>query len=282
MFGTVPLHTPFSRTMHKTEESIFSPSDVVAVGPWRCQDVECVASSSPVARTEQTTLEFVDTFWTSYRVLYPVAFDGPMVGLLWIESCTARKLRLRVKTTSFARYVATRSPSFASAHPKIERANPIGLTIMVVSADGQVAITKRSASLDQNPGKLYFIGGYIEPSSSGHLKGLVCKNAAREISEELGLAGSGVAVTGMAIDPEYCHPELFAICKVADRAPEIDKAWQNAQDKREASKLMFRPIMEMLSIHFDNQKEGVTWSFLAATYLLSQCWKQILPMLESY
>jgi 8-oxo-dGTP pyrophosphatase MutT (NUDIX family) len=281
MHGTGQVHTTFSPVMYRAEKSLFSPSHVVAVGPWRCKDVECISVLSP-GNGERTTRDYIDALWTAFKKRHPSAFDGPMLGLVGIQSCTARRLRLGVKRTGYAEYVATRSPAFANEHPEIERANPIGLTIIVVSADNKCVITQRSPSVDQNPGMAYFIGGYLEPPSDGDLTGLVCRNATREINEELGLAGGGALITGMALDPHYCHPELFAVSRVAHRSADIAEAWRSALDSDEASRLLFRPMRETISASAGQLLgAGMTWSFRAATHLLRRCWGQVTPMLDS-
>lgn len=267
-------------TMPKSKTSSFSEAHVMALGAWHCDQVTC--TYAPLGRDARVpTCAYVDNLWESHKIRYPSAFDGPLLGLVEVNNQTTKELPLLVKRTSYAQYIATREPSFEIECPGVERANPIGMTIVLLSADDKVVVTHRSAAVDQNAGRPYFVGGYVEPPAHQNLSGVICANAAREIEEELGMKSLAVIIIGMARDPFYCHPELFAVSRVPVRAVDIPEVWRSARDRHEASQLSLLPISEL----FANSEQvlfpaGVTWSFSAATSLLKRSWRRVEPLLS--
>jgi len=204
-----------------------------------------------------------------------------MLGLVAVETKPPTGLTCLVKPTSYAEYVATRAPAFEITHPGVERANPLGITIVIVSSDDSVVVTYRSSGADQNPGMPYFIGGYLEPPQDGTFANIVGSNATREVIEELGAVTQNVLVVGVAADPLYCHPELLAVGRIDVEGKHIVEMWHGAWDKDEARELVLLPLSQLLSVDYDLLfPRGVTWSFGAATSLLRRCWSRVSPLLE--
>jgi 8-oxo-dGTP pyrophosphatase MutT (NUDIX family) len=252
-----------------TEQIPFSETHIAVAGIWRCGQVKC--SYLPAEQEEHAAhLAYIKEFWDSYQQSHPAAFDGPLLGLSAIDCGDSNELHLLVKQTSYSQYVATRDPSFATRCPGIKRADPIGITTVVISSDERVVVTRRSASAEQNPGLLYFIGGYAEPPGAEPLDDLICRNARRELSEELGVASSNpMLILGLALDPVYCHPEFFLVTRLAVPASAIADLWQRATARQEASELMLLPISEFWSTSNEILfPEGVTWSFEVGAFLL--------------
>ena len=262
------------------ERTPFFEAHILAAGPWRCDQVKCFYPSQD---RDRKTIDpaYINEFWRSYRVEYPLAFNGSMLKLLEIEHCSQEEFRLVVEPTTYAEYVATRSPEFDITYPESERANPIGMTIIVLSSDNKVVITRRSATVEQNPGLPYFVGGYVEPSMSGELDRIVCDNAARELEEELGVRNTdNMIIAGMAMDPYYSHPELFAITRLGLPSTEIPMTWNKAQGRHEASELLLLPVQKLLSESNESLfPEDVTWSFKVGSFFLRQKWHLITDML---
>jgi 8-oxo-dGTP pyrophosphatase MutT (NUDIX family) len=259
----------------------FSEADILAAGLWRCDQVKC-SYSPEKGESESVDPAYINEFWNSYQRRYPSAFNGQMLGLIGIERCDTDALRLAVKRTSYAEYVATRDHSFPITHPRMRRANPIGITALALTSDDQVVVTRRSASAEQNPGMPYFVGGYAEPPLNEQLPDdLICANALRELTEELGVANIDAMIAiGMAMDRVYCHPEMFVTTRLRVRASEIQESWERATGRQEASKLMFLPVAELLSTADEVLfPDGVTWSFAVGTFLLKQCRERIGPAL---
>ncbi len=210
--------------------------------------------------------------WQSHTLLHPDAFDGEMLGVVsYREDCG---LHLIVRITSYAEYIATRDPGFAASHPQLRRANPLGVTILLKTADQMVIASRRSLTAEQNPGLLYFIGGYAHPrdvldaSSDFSLQTII-----RESAEELAVNVSSALVLGIATDPQYCHPELFAVASVSESTHEVNKKWQSAVDRSEAAELVFLPLQELLlsACNFYD----ITWSFETGLHLLGMCRRKL-------
>jgi len=202
-----------------------------------------------------------------------------MLGLVAAQSKTGT-LRLILKHTSYSEYIATRDVAFDTTHPGVERANPLGLTVIPISADNWVIATRRSPSADQNPSLPYFVGGYVEPPRTPDLTGIISFNFARELNEEVGVSPSSLVVTGLATDPVHHHPELFAVTRMATLAAELRTSWRMARDKHEASEVILLPLFKLLTEpHYSFFPEGVTWSFSLATLLLKRCWAKLEPLL---
>jgi 8-oxo-dGTP pyrophosphatase MutT (NUDIX family) len=264
-----------------TKTVSFTEENIRAAGVWSCDQVKCCYTSEWRDRDIVDTT-YVNECWKSYRARYPFAFNGGMLGLVEIKNCDASELLLLIRHTCYAEYVATRDPFFHADHPQSTRANPIGITIVALSSDDNVVITRRAGAADQNPGLPYFVGGYAEPPASNELDGILCANAQRELAEELGISNiSTMLVIGIAMDPLYCHPELFVVARLHIQASDVHSAWSRAQSRDEASGLILLPVSELLSVPSEILfPSGVTWSFEAGAFLLKQWWDRLVPVLR--
>lgn len=251
--------------------SSFSPSDVAASGRWPRASIECVMVSTPEARAE--FLRHKDAVWRAHVRRNPSAFDGKLLGLDAIRRSTPDHLLLAVRETSFSDYVATRDPSYRESSFGVARASPIGITSVVVSSDGVAVVTKRSEKADQNPGMLYFVGGYAEGVSDEVLPDAIGENAVREIEEELGIGGvTSLTVLGVAVDRTYCHPEVFLVANVVADIHAIAESWRRARGRDEASSLMPEPMTNLLRDQPIVVAAPRTWSYEAAVYFLRRNW----------
>jgi hypothetical protein len=125
---------------------------------------------------------------------------------------TSETLSIEVSQTRFSQYIATRAPSFTERFSEAERADPLGMTAVIRTRDHQYVIGVRSEAADQNPGHLYFIGGFPESTSAPSTGFDLAGELRREIREETGIGSDSIRssrLIGIAYDPEYCHPELF-------------------------------------------------------------------------
>ncbi|MGR9138693.1 NUDIX domain-containing protein (plasmid) [Rhizobium leguminosarum] len=173
-------------------------------------------------------------------------------------------LTLMVERTTFSAYITSRSPEFTNVFPGSGRADPLGLTVLLVSRDGKLLLTQRSLSAEQNPGAVYFIGGYAEPPKiDGNVD--LFSEAAREVREEVGVEDLDVKkawVIGMAYDPVYCHPELFFLARSSLSEQEIAEKSTCAVDRQETHNLFFTPLESALS-HNSGSLNNLpkTWSY---------------------
>ncbi|WP_307146561.1 NUDIX domain-containing protein [Rhizobium tibeticum] len=204
-----------------------------------------------------------EKIWSEFAAKRPPAFDGQ---LLRLKSFAAEEhsLTLLVERTTFSAYITTRAPEFINAFPKSGRADPLGLTVLVVSRDGKLVLTQRSLSAEQNPGAIYFIGGYAEPSKiDGDVD--LFGEAAREVKEEVGIDDLDLDrtwVIGLAYDPVYCHPELFFLAQSELSEQEIVEKSASAVDRQEAHNLYFAPLELALSQKSGNLSDlPKTWSY---------------------
>ncbi|MBL0371002.1 NUDIX hydrolase [Rhizobium sp. KVB221] len=209
--------------------------------------------------------------WEVLRTNRPSAFDGVLLRMA-SHQLEGGRLTLSTSRTSFSAYMATRHPEFYVENTKAARADPLGLTAIVLTADDHVIVTKRSLTADQNPGGLYFVGGYAWPGASDGLVDLF-NEAAREIEEEIAvvdIARFASFAIGLAYDPVFCHPELFLLMPSKSTAANILTAAEHAPDRNEASQLLAYPITDILDENGPLVSMPKTWSFIKARHFLHQ------------
>ncbi|SIR01449.1 hypothetical protein SAMN05880590_110131 [Rhizobium sp. RU35A] len=207
--------------------------------------------------------------WDAHRAQNASAFDGSLLRLDDLRVDQGR-LVLQASRTCYSAYVATRHPEFAVAHPDARRADPLGMTALVVTADDHVIVTRRSLTADQNPGALYLIGGYAEPPEVDGSVDLF-QEIAREIAEEIAvtdLVRSASSAIGMGYDPVFCHPELFFVTPSRSSAADILKVARQARDRGEASRILAYPLAAFFSGRSVLADAPETWSFITARSFL--------------
>lgn len=220
--------------------------------------------SAPVEALRQTT-------WRTTLAKRPTAFDGALLRLDG-HQVSEDRLRLTASRTTFSAYVATRDPRFADDHPGEARADPLGMTAIVTTADRQAIVTRRSLSADQNPGALYFVGGYAEPRGAGDTVNLF-DDAAREIAEEIAVTDLDRATSyaiGLAYDPLYCHPELIFLTVSASTAAAILVGARDAPDRDEAAELIAVPLSDLLDGRGGPTHAPRTWSYTKTCAFLAR------------
>ncbi|WP_017965488.1 hypothetical protein [Rhizobium leguminosarum] len=207
--------------------------------------------------------------WAAVCAKRPAAFDGALLRMASYR-VEGERLSIAASRTRFSAYVATRHPAFASEHPHADRADPLGLTAIVLTSDGKVIVTKRSLLADQNPGGLYLIGGYAEPGESDGPVDLF-NEIAREVEEEISVgdvAPSEAVAVGLAYDPVFCHPELFLLMPSKSTAADIVSGADGAADRDEASELLFYSVDDILDDNGPHKNAALTWSFIKARRFL--------------
>jgi 8-oxo-dGTP pyrophosphatase MutT (NUDIX family) len=124
---------------------------------------------------------------------------------------TPDRLSLVLGRTDYRQFVGTRT-GVALAEPLHSDglANPLGTSVVAVTADEHVLVARRPLDSDINPGRWFLVGGFLEPSDLTDGGG-VFGGAEREVREELGLDAqdvSGTRCTGLVYDEVVLHPEL--------------------------------------------------------------------------
>ena len=145
-------------------------------------------------------------------------FDGPMCRL---ESWTVyqNKLCLHISESSYKLFLGTNMahPEFAAEFGPEVMANPVGVSPALRTADQQLLLGRRNASLAYYPGRVHPFAGSMEPSDAGPFA-----TARRELGEELSLHPEEIAdlkCTGIAQDQSLLQPELiFAARTILTRA----------------------------------------------------------------
>ena len=180
-----------------------------ALGPWEAAQVKCARGESSFAPPAMVLSE-IEQVWTMMAQKPEVhLFDGKMCRL---ESFSAEpaELRMKLSETSYKSFAGTNmhNPQFAAQYGESAMANPLGISVALISADGFLAMGRRNERVAYYPGRIHPFAGALEPAD-----GLEVFNAVRrELAEELNLSGEELTqmkCLGMAEDRGLAQPELI-------------------------------------------------------------------------
>lgn len=180
---------------------------VRTTGCWRDGQVlvrETPTTYHPSADTEAA----IERAWTAAKArLGDHLFDGPMCRFEGFEiDAAGGRCVLSFSRTSYRLFLGT---NLASATlPGQERANPVGVSTGLVSADGWFLLGRRSGRVAYYPHRLHPFAGSLEPSDRPDL----FDEARRELREELSLSAADVgdlALLGIVEDLAISHPETI-------------------------------------------------------------------------
>ena len=150
----------------------------------------------------------IDAAWVAAAARPGVRlFDGPMCRLeRW--QATPDHLHLDLSPTSYKPFVGTNmaNPALAERFGRDVMANPVGVSTVLVTADGSVLLGRRNASVAYYPNRVHCFAGCLEPTDPDVFAAL-----RRELAEELSLADDEVAdlrCTGVVEDDALRQPEL--------------------------------------------------------------------------
>lgn len=194
----------------------------------------------------------------------PTLFDGKLARLSRISLCKG-EVSLTLEETQYSVYVSTRSGTLANTF----RANPLGVTALVVTSDGKLVVTRRSAHADQNPSAAYFVGGYVEPPIHGSRVSMF-DECARELNEELGLQADmleKILLLGIEYDTQFYHPEAFVLCKSSVPSKELDKLWRTAKDRDESQSIAAVELSDEYQV-CGEIRSPYSWSYTVGLQLL--------------
>ncbi len=161
----------------------------------------------------------IDAAWAAKAARPGVRlFDGPMCRLdAWRP--TPGGLHLTLSPTSYRPFVGTNmaNPILADVYGPDVMANPVGVSPVLLTADGFLMFGRRNASVAYYPGRVHPFAGSMEPSDVD-----IFAAVRRELAEELSLAAADVSdlrCTGVAEDVALRQPELiFAAATAVTRA----------------------------------------------------------------
>jgi 8-oxo-dGTP pyrophosphatase MutT (NUDIX family) len=205
--------------------------------------------------------------WGRHKRRWPRDFDGPLVRLSR-STVTGGSVYLECGRTGYGDYIASRDPFFGEAFPGVMRADPIGMTIIVIGSDRRLLVSRRSEYVDQNPGAIAFIGGYAEPPSvDGPLD--LFGQAARELREETGIIDVDPAaswILGGAYDPTFCHPEIFFVLRATVPGEALLDNIGSAVDADETQSFQLLPFDDL----YDAKKAPVmvSWNYSVGCAML--------------
>ena len=194
------------------------------LGNW--QRGQVVATAAPSTRSIVPDVErAVDRAWAEASArLGAKLYDGPMCRLERLEA-SPDTLRLWVSSTSYKPFLGT---NLASADtPAAAMANPLGLSVALVTSDRWLMLGRRNASVAYYPNRIHPFAGSLEP---GELND-VFRGVLRELDEELKLAESDIAdlrCLGLIEDAKLRQPEIIfsarSTCTRADIESSLDDA----------------------------------------------------------
>src|SRR4051812_24998407 len=135
-----------------------------ALGPWQAHQVSCARAQSTFAPPLSVRLE-IEQVWAMMGQKPGVhLFDGRMCRL---ESFTAdpQGLRMVLSETTYKSFAGTNmhNPQFRSQYGESAMANPLGISVALISADGFLAMGRRNERVAYYPGRIHPFAGALEP-----------------------------------------------------------------------------------------------------------------------
>jgi 8-oxo-dGTP pyrophosphatase MutT (NUDIX family) len=241
--------------------------DLLFVGEWSRGQVQSRIIGS-VYPPDQCS-GFLSDAWRKYQQRHPLSFDGTLLSLKGYTADSG-SLIFSLARVPFSWYIATRDPKFSSHYPQVKRADPVGLTAIIVTSDNGVVIGRRAATADPNPGAIYYVGGMadsgdVDENGSIDLFKAIRREIREEINLEIGL-NEPAKIVGMAYDPLYCHPEIFFLLPISLTSKQISEIICNV-DRSEFSHLSIFSSAEYESCCLDAQPK--TWSFHVGYHLVA-------------
>lgn len=206
-----------------------------------------------------------NALFQQFQASRPGAYDGHLVGLQQLQT-DRDQLTICGAPVLFSEYLATRDPHHS---PEWPRANPIGTTSMLMTSDGDILVSVRSLQVEQNPGGLYFVGGFTEFAADGSFD--LFANAEREVEEETGLklpqAIADTTLIGIDYDDIFPHPEAFFLVQLTLSSAEL-AAHLRHHKHEEAEKFELLSQADFFAIQPADRL--LTWSFQTGRQLLAE------------
>ncbi len=178
-------------------------------GQWLPEDVKSHAAPD-TRRTLPEVDALIDAAWKSAGQRPGIhLFDGAMCR--WESSkVDGQRLTLGFSQTSYRIFLGTNLsyPQLYDTHGPDVLANPVGLSVILLTHDGYLLMGQRSDSVAYHAGRVHPFAGTLEPADAGN----VFHGIYRELQEELHLPASEVidpSLIGIAEDTAIHQPELI-------------------------------------------------------------------------
>ena len=218
--------------------------DLRAAGDWLPHQV-VVTWTADSRKVVPEVERAIDDAWRAAAArLGNKLFDGPMCRLEhW--SASPERLELTLSRTSYRPFLGTNyaNAALADAHGRDVLANPVGLSTILETADGQLLLGRRNDSVAYHPNRVHPFAGALEP----HDPMDVFAEARRELREELGLTAADIAAircVGLAEDRALRQPELIFIASTPRTRPELEAQLDRAEHRAIYAVSAARPEVE--------------------------------------
>jgi hypothetical protein len=191
------------------------------LGPWQAAQVRCARGESTFAPPPPVRAE-IERVWGMMGQKPGVhLFDGRMCRLE-SYSATEKELSMVFSDITYKSFAGTNmhNPQFVAQYGETAMANPLGISVALISADGFLAMGRRNERVAYYPGRIHPFAGALEPED-----GLdVFEAVGRELKEELGLSPEElgqIKCLGMAEDRGLAQPELICYAEVGKTLEEL-------------------------------------------------------------
>ncbi len=216
-----PYHTLFTGG--------FSPSMVI---------VQWEESLPPLAGELQTA---VDAAWEG---LNPNPhFNGRIARLEeWRIRDGALHLWLRPVEYKHLLYSNAHTGEIIRHYGEHQLARALGISAVVVSAEGQILLMERSDRVGEFPGCYDLFGGHIDPPAQGEIPDPFA-SMEKELDEELALlpGTASLSLFGLLLTREARKPELLFIARCGMESEAMMRAALGARDRYEYRRLLAIP-----------------------------------------
>jgi hypothetical protein len=151
-----------------------------------------------------------------------ILFDGDLARLMSFQT-KATNFFMSFQKTSYKAFVGTNlhDPSL----PNEKRADPMGNSALIITADRRIVLGRRSEEVFGHPGWLHCIGGNIDPKLD--VKGETVDtfgSIIREVREEINIDTADIQWTvclGIVRDKETMKPEQLFYIRIKKRIGEV-------------------------------------------------------------
>jgi 8-oxo-dGTP pyrophosphatase MutT (NUDIX family) len=207
-----------------TNMSTMPALSILALGDWPAERLHCSSSRSSLD-IPADLLARIDHAWEIAAARPGVhLFDGPLCRLEKFHDDDAG-LHLSLSRTSYRLFMGTNGnhPQWAEQYGQQVMANPVGTSVALVSADGQLVFGRRSTAVALYPGFAHPFGGTMEPTNDGSPVD-VLEEIRRELREEAGITHhdlTDLRIIALIEDLHLRQPELVYAARTSLTASEI-------------------------------------------------------------
>ncbi len=205
------------------------PFHLLVLGPFNRTDVVCTFSTKRMS-TNPETEALVEEAWQSRiaaaRTRGQSLFPGPMCRFeRW--SVVDGQLQINFGLTDYREFVGTNivNPTIQTSFGEAFLANGTGVCSILLTADNQIIIQRRSQSVFEHPGMLNFCGGSLNPvAKDGVSRADPFEVMTVEFEEELGIDRHQIVemrCLGLSRDAVTLKPDVLLLTSVEVPASSI-------------------------------------------------------------